>query len=70
MRNIDLRMKTVQQSRTANRHRCSKYKIGERLRAMYAEEANRILPTRLLVLLRDFEQVEVGSEVRKLDRRN
>ena len=34
---------------------------------MYADDANRILPTRFRALLRDFEQVEVGSEVRKLE---
>jgi hypothetical protein len=55
-------MKTVQQLGAAYRHRCLRQKVGDRLRAMYADEASRKLPTRLLAFLKDFEQVEVQSE--------
>ena len=54
-------MKSIQQSQEADLHRCLQHKIGERFRAMYANETNRKLPARLLDLLRDIEQVEVRN---------
>jgi hypothetical protein len=51
-------MKSIQQLQEADLHQCLQHKIGEQLRAMYADEAYRKLPARLLDLLRDFEQVE------------
>jgi hypothetical protein len=54
-------MKTVQQLQEADLHRCLQEKIGAQLRAMYADETHGSLPPRLLYLLRDFEQVEIGG---------
>ena len=55
-------MKTVQQLEAVIAIRCLRQNIGDRLRAMYADNGSRKLPTRLLAFLKDFEQVEVQSE--------
>jgi hypothetical protein len=59
-------MKTVQQLQVAHCHRSLRSKIGEQLRAMYADEVNRKPSARLRDLLRDFEKIEIG-EFRKRD---
>jgi hypothetical protein len=58
-------MKTAQQSQMASRQRELRNKIGERLRAMYAHETDRKLPTHLQNLLIGLQQPTVGDEVRK-----
>jgi hypothetical protein len=54
-------MKSIQQLQEADLHHSLQRKIGEQLRAMYANETYRKLPARLLDLLKDFEQVEARS---------
>ena len=54
-------MNIVQQLQEADLHRCLQHKIGEQLRAMYADEAHRKLSARLLELLRDYESISEVS---------
>jgi hypothetical protein len=54
-------MNNAQELQEADRRRCLRHHIGERLRAMHADEANRRLPARFLDLLSDFEQVKNGN---------
>jgi hypothetical protein len=60
-------MKTIQQLQAAECHRYLRSKIGEQLRAMYAEDPGDKPSVRLLNLLKDFEKIETGRECRKRD---